>query len=177
MRSEGFPPIAATNARVLILGSLPGQTSLSLQQYYAQPRNSFWMIMGALFEAGPSRSYEERCQRLMNRGIAVWDVCAAASRKGSLDSAIESHSVQANDFAGFFSTHQQLQQLAFNGVTAATLYKQHVLPYLSADFRKLPTLVLPSTSPAHAALSLKDKLTQWQVINKKLQAAPSSRRT
>jgi hypoxanthine-DNA glycosylase len=147
-----------------------------MRQYYAQPRNSFWMIMGALFEAGPSRSYEERCQRLMDRGVAVWDVCAAASRKGSLDAAIDAHSVQANDFAGFFSVHTELRQIAFNGVTAATLFKQHVLPKLTADHRKLPTVTLPSTSAAHAALSLKDKLAQWQVITKKLQATSSGRR-
>ncbi len=175
MRSEGFPPIAAQDAKVLILGSLPGQTSLMQRQYYAQPRNSFWVIMGALFEAGPARSYEERMQRLMDRGIAIWDVCAAASRKGSLDAAIDTHSVQPNDFAAFYATHTQLRQVVFNGATAAALYKQHVLPILSAECRKLPTLVLPSTSPAHAALSLKDKLTQWQVITKKLQSNQSNR--
>src|SRR6185503_11514923 len=43
-RSVGFPPIADSRATILILGSLPGQKSLEMSQYYAQPQNGFWKI-------------------------------------------------------------------------------------------------------------------------------------
>ncbi|MGA2776460.1 MAG: hypothetical protein ABSF94_02815 [Steroidobacteraceae bacterium] len=63
--SFGFAPVCGESARILILGSLPGQTSLHRREYYAQPQNSFWRIMGALFGAGPNLSYAERVQRLI----------------------------------------------------------------------------------------------------------------
>jgi hypoxanthine-DNA glycosylase len=168
MQSVGFPPIAGPDARVLILGSLPGQTSLAEQEYYAQPRNVFWTIMGALFEAGPSRPYTDRIARLIERQVAVWDVCAGAWRAGSLDASIDPQSVKANDFVSFYAAHPHISFIAFNGAHAATLYRQHVLPTLSATERKRPSAILPSTSPTHAAMSLKDKLTEWQILTKKL---------
>ena len=103
--SKGFPPVSRADARVLILGSLPGQVSLARVQYYAQPRNAFWPIMGRLFGAAPELPYEERLERLMARGVALWDVCAEGRRPGSLDQKIDRASVAPNDFAGFLAAH------------------------------------------------------------------------
>ena len=161
MRSRGFAPIAAASARVLILGSLPGQESLRRREYYAQPRNAFWTIMGALYGAGPELGYAERGRRLIEAGLALWDVCAAADRPGSLDASIVAASVRVNDFAGFYRLHPQLVRVCFNGATAAILYRRRVLPGLPAAFAALPLAQLPSTSPAHAALSPRAKLARW----------------
>jgi hypoxanthine-DNA glycosylase len=163
-RSRGFPPIAAPDARVLVLGSLPGQVSLARRQYYAQPHNAFWRIMGALFDAGPEIDYEERAARLRGRGIALWDVCKAAVRAGSLDAAIELDTVVANDFRGFFASHPRIGHVFTNGGTATRLYRRLVLPTLPATLRALPLQALPSTSPAHASLRLAQKLEQWHAV-------------
>jgi hypoxanthine-DNA glycosylase len=162
--SAGFPPIAGANARVLILGSLPGQASLRAQQYYAQPHNAFWKIMGRLFGAGPELSYDERGRRLIASGIALWDVCAAAHRPGSLDAAIVHASVVPNDFAAFVATHAQLSRVCFNGAKAAELYRRLVLPTLPETLRPLRYETLPSTSPAHASMTFDEKLARWSVV-------------
>ena len=164
MHSQGFPPIARADARVLILGSLPGRESLRRRQYYAQPRNAFWKIMGALIDAGPELSYAERRARLRAAQIAVWDVCAAARRAGSLDSAIVATSVVANDFGRFLARHPGIGLICFNGAKAAALYRRHVLPALPQPLRELRCIVLPSTSPAYAALPLGRKLAAWAVL-------------
>ena len=74
MFSSGFAPIADPRARVLVLGTLPGQVSLLRQQYYAQPQNVFWKIMGALVGAGPELEYGPRIQRLKEHGIATMKI-------------------------------------------------------------------------------------------------------
>lgn len=174
MLANGFAPIADEQSRILILGSLPGQLSLEKSQYYAHPQNAFWAIMGTLFGAGPQRPYEERVSRLISQGVAVWDVCQEAYRPGSLDANIVPQSVVANPFADFFEHHPQIRLVAFNGAAAQQQYKRLVTPTLSAKLKKLPELVLPSTSPTHASLSLKDKMQQWSVLKKKLSQASTT---
>ena len=161
MDSRGFAPLAASDARVLILGSLPGAESLRQRRYYAQPRNAFWPIMGALFGAGPDRPYEARVLRLLARRITVWDVCKRAYRTGSLDSSIVRGSIVVNDFAAFFAGHPRLTLVCFNGATAEALYRRLVLPGLAAGAATIPLRRLPSTSPAHATLAFATKLEAW----------------
>ena len=176
MHSEGFPPIARRDARVLILGSLPGQESLRRRQYYAQPRNAFWPIMEALCGAGPSLAYRARARRLAAAGLALWDVCASAHRAGSLDASIDPKSVIVNDFATFLAAHRSIRLVCFNGRTAAALYRRHVLPALPPAHAALPMLELPSTSPAHAALRLGQKLERWRAVGAALGAPGPARR-
>ena len=156
---HSFPPIAALRARVLILGSMPGDASLAAGHYYAHPRNLFWPIMGALVDAGPALPYEARVSRLQDAGIALWDVIAECVRPGSLDARILAGSVVVNALPGFLSRHPSIELVCFNGATAESLFKRHVLPLVDAP----PTLVrLPSTSPAHASLGLPAKLDSWR---------------
>lgn len=160
--SRGFAPVVGGSPRVLVLGSLPGATSIAAGQYYAHPRNAFWIIMGEIAGAGPGLPYAERCARLVAGGIALWDVCAAARRPGSLDSAIDPASVEPNDFAGLLAAHPAIGHVAFNGAKAAELYRRLVQPSLVGAPGGLPQLVLPSTSPAHAGRSLESKLAAWR---------------
>jgi len=178
VQSQGFAPIARADSRVLILGSLPGHESLRRHEYYAQPRNAFWKIMGELIGADPELPYAVRVRRLRARRIAVWDVCAAAFRAGSLDASIVADSVIVNDFAAFFAAHRRIGLVCFNGATAHALYRRRVLPQLLGRAARLPVAVLPSTSPAHAARSLEDKLAAWQRILRPapLASTPSARR-
>jgi hypoxanthine-DNA glycosylase len=162
-KSVGFPPIARTHARVLVLGSLPGRMSLERQQYYAQPRNAFWRIVEALWGIPLALPYEERTRRLALERVALWDVCAAAVRAGSLDTAIVHHTVEPNDFAGFLARHRRIGAVCFNGAKSAELWRRLVAPTLSDRLRTLPTHVLPSTSPANQVLAFEAKLERWRV--------------
>lgn len=157
----GFPPVADDRARVLVLGSLPGQRSLQAREYYAQPQNAFWRIMGRLFGAEPSLPYEQRLERLRAGRVALWDVLAAGEREGSLDSSIVAASIVVNDFASFLACHRRIELVCFNGRTAAELYQRRVIPLLAGDRAALPSRLLPSTSPAYASLRFEQKLARW----------------
>ncbi len=157
---QAFAPIAEPDARLLILGSMPGVMSLDQQRYYAHPHNQFWPIMLDLLGLDPQLDYEARCPALTGAGIALWDVLKNCRRTGSLDSAIDRSSIVANDFNAFLESHPAITQIAFNGATAERLFRQHVLPTLKGGAP--PMLRLPSSSPANAGLSRGLKLEAWR---------------
>ena len=157
---QGFPPVSAKDARVLILGSMPGAASLQAHQYYAHPHNRFWPIMGELVGASPALPYDERLLRLRHAGIALWDVLAQCEREGSLDSAIRDDTAQANDFAGFLARHRLVHTVLFNGAKAESAWRRHVGPGLAGT--ALQYRRLPSTSPANAGTPAAAKLAAWR---------------
>lgn len=164
MTSSCFEAIAGADARVLILGTLPGAVSLAAGQYYAHSGNAFWPIMGELVGAVLTLPYEERVRRLVERRLALWDVCASAKRPGSLDAAIQSASVLPNDMAGFLLSHADVGLICFNGAKASELFRQRVLPELTALTRAIRQVTLPSTSPANRMMPFAKKLEAWRAV-------------
>lgn len=159
--ANSFPPLADCHATHLILGSMPGQASLSAQQYYAHPRNSFWPIMTRLFKWPLDLDYEARTQRLVAEGVALWDVLASCERPGSLDTAIKLDSIVCNDIAALLKTAPGIHSILFNGAAAEKLFMRHALPGLP-EASRLSLVRLPSTSPAHAAMSMEQKYQTWR---------------
>jgi len=157
-KAIGFPPIARQDARVLVLGSLPGQKSLAEQEYYAHPQNAFWPIMKEIFAI--TGSYDERCDCLMQREVALWDVLQSSVRPGSLDADIQQGTATSNDFEAFLREHPHLQGIAFNGKKAEQLFRRMVR---IEHFDHLRMIGLPSTSPAYAAMSFNGKLDAWTI--------------
>ena len=163
-RVRSFAPVASADARILILGSMPGVASLNAGQYYAHPQNRFWLIMGRLLGFDPLQTlYEQRIRYLTNAGVALWDVLQSCERSGSLDSAIRRETQVVNDFPGFLATHPNIRRIYFNGAHAEQSFRRYVRPLLP-DTTALTFIRLPSTSPAHASLSFDDKLACWRSV-------------
>ncbi len=147
----------APDARLLILGSLPGEASLAAQRYYAHPQNQFWRLVGGVIGAGlQDMAYEARLATLVTHKIALWDVVANAERQGSLDTAIRN--VTANDLAQLVASLPDLRAIAFNGQRAAKIG----LKALGPD-HAMPVLLLPSSSPAFT-LPLAAKQAAWNAL-------------
>ena len=158
-----FAPASSPSARILILGSFPGVTSLEKQQYYAYPRNSFWSIILSLLDLSDSLTYDERIATLVERNIALWDVLYSCSRSGSLDSAIESGSIVVNDFTTFFKNHPLIKAIFFNGTKAEKEFNKNVASAVNISCNVFHTL--PSTSPAMAAMTVDQKKEAWSIIS------------
>lgn len=163
MHVHSFAPIAAASSRILIVGSMPGIASLRAGEYYAHPRNSFWTIVGALLGVGPGARYERRVAALRANGIALWDVLESCTRATSLDSDIDEASIVVNDFETFFREHPRIDTVCFNGAKAESCHRRYVLPGLTG-VRAFRYHRLPSTSPAHAAMSVDDKFAAWRAV-------------
>ncbi len=159
MRKTAFPPVAAPDAKILILGSMPGEESLRRQEYYAHPRNAFWTIMGKLFGFSPDAPYCERLEALKMNRVALWDVLTACQRDGSLDAAIRNP--EPNDLQGFLQQHPRIGVIYCNGQTAYSFMKKYLATHPDI---KTPVSSLPSTSPANAAISPLNKYEIWSII-------------
>jgi hypoxanthine-DNA glycosylase len=154
----GLPPIARGDARLFILGSLPGDASLAARRYYAHPSNQFWRLLGAsLGEDLQSLDYESRLARLAGRKVGLWDVIASASRPGSLDQAIRQ--AEHNRIEQLLTGFPDLQGIAFNGSTAASIGRK----LISEIPRNLTLIDLPSSSAANTR-PFTDKMTEWAAL-------------
>lgn len=160
MPGHGLPPHFSSHPRVLILGSFPSVLSLEHQEYYGNPKNRFWAVMELLFSIPVSLSNPERTTLLTTEGIALWDVVASCERPGSADSRIRKP--VPNDIAGFVQKHPSIRMVALNGSTAGRLYQR------LCNVPDLPFVVLPSTSPAYAAMPFMEKVKAWEVLKKEI---------
>jgi double-stranded uracil-DNA glycosylase len=159
----GLPPVARPDARLFILGSLPGDASLAARRYYAHPTNQFWRLLGkAIGDELQSLTYEERLDRLAHRHIGLWDVIASANRRGSLDQAIRE--VEHNRVEHLLHDFPGLRAVAFNGSTAAAVGRK----LIGTPPPQLALIDLPSSSAANTA-RFDEKAVAWAVLGQFLQ--------
>lgn len=155
-----FKPVINQESRLIVLGSMPGIKSLNAGQYYAHPQNAFWRIMADVLGFAVDAAYVDKLTALESAGIALWDVLQACQREGSLDANITVDSQVGNDFNTLFRNYPKIQTVCFNGAKAEAYFNKAILPSLAASERRY--IRLPSTSPAHAAMTFNDKLTAWR---------------
>jgi len=154
----GLPPVARADARLFVLGSLPGDASLAAQHYYAHPTNQFWLLLGgAIGEELQPLAYEERLERLAERRVGLWDVIASANRRGSLDQAIRE--AEHNRIAHLLHDFCELRAVAFNGTTASGIGRK----LIGEPPPGLSLIDLPSSSAANTK-SLSEKASAWAVL-------------
>jgi len=166
-RKHGLAPVLGRDARVLILGSFPGEASLAAQQYYAHPRNHFWPLVGAIVgEALAEMRYRTRLAALRRHRIGLWDVIVACERRGSLDGAIRN--AEHGEIVRVQHAAPQLALVCFNGKTAARAEPA----WRSAGYA---TRILPSSSPAYTR-PFDEKLAQWMALREFVRIGPGSGR-
>ena len=94
---HGFAPVYDARSRVLVLGTLPSVKSREAAFYYGHPRNRFWAVLAAVFDAPVPQSTDEKKALLLSSGVALWDVVGQCDIRRSADSTIRN--VVPNDLA------------------------------------------------------------------------------
>ena len=154
---EGLPPIVAHGAKLLILGSIPSDRSLALQQYYGHKQNRFWPLLSYLLNEVLPNEYQLRLDLLYKHKIALWDVVHSAIRKCSSDNAIVNG--KPNDLEQFLKDNPSIECVAFNGKKASHMY--------DTCFERRKDILyfdLPSTSPANAISSIERLASAWESL-------------
>lgn len=154
---KSFAPISNSETTILILGTMPGDKSLELGEYYGHARNRFWKIIATITNNDLPITYSDKKRLLLKSKIGVWDVINTANRKGSLDSAIQD--VVQNNLDNFITKHKNLKVIGFNGQKSEALFDKYFdrksnLSYIS----------LPSTSPANARIDFDSICKIWQQL-------------
>jgi hypoxanthine-DNA glycosylase len=161
---SGLAPAIAPSARVLLLGSFPGEESLRQRQYYAHPRNHFWRLLGDVLETDlAGLPYARRLALLRRHRIGLWDIITDCERDGSLDGSIRNATLSQFDWLAKHAP--KLRVVAMNGKKAGTAQAR----LAALGYR---TLVLPSSSPAYT-LAYADKLRAWRALAAELQKSGS----
>ena len=156
-RKSSFAPIVSPDTRVLILGSLPGEASLAAGRYYAHPQNQFWRLIGGVIAQDfASLDYEARLAALNLANVGLWDTVASARREGSLDGALRE--VEGNPLGDLVATLPTLRAIGFNGATAAKIGRR------ALGETQIALIDLPSSSPAHARMSIAEKAQRWKSL-------------
>ena len=151
---KAFPPFIYADSEILILGTMPGEKSLDLQEYYGNRGNQFWRLLYALFDEELSHDYNEKRNFLKRHKIAVWDVLSHCEREGSLDSKIKNEI--PNNFRTFYKDNPHLKNVLFSSKKASAYYDKYVGRREGMHYD-----ILPSPSGANATKSFADKLKIW----------------
>ena len=153
---KAFAPIVNKDCKILLLGTMPGEKSLQVNEYYGNRGNQFWKLLFTLVGKELSYDYNKKMQLLKEYNIALWDVLEYCEREGSLDSNIKNE--KANDFEEFYKTSPSITHVFFSSKNAAAYYKKYV------GFKQdITYCILPSPSGANATKSFSEKLKEWKM--------------
>jgi TDG/mug DNA glycosylase family protein len=157
------PDVLAPGLRIVFVGINPGRVSAAARAHFANPRNDFWRLLHA---AGlTSRLYEPSEQfELLRDGIGVTNA-AYRTTPGSSD-------LRRADFAGSADRLERIAcelcpgWLAFVGKEAyrGAFGRRPALGLQPEELRETRLFVLPSTSPANAAVSWDERLRWFEKL-------------
>jgi len=153
----GLEPIYNTYSLILILGTMPGEESLRRQEYYGNPRNLFWKLIGVVTGEPAPAGYEEKKAYLQRHGIALWDMCAVCVRPGSLDSDIKEE--VPNNICAFVAAHPGIKIIGLNGGNSANMFRKYM-----GSISGVAVVELPSSSPANTRIPWEIKVEKWKYL-------------
>lgn len=148
-----FPPIINNNTQILFLGSFPSIASFEQSFYYAHPRNAFWPILEEIFNVRLETN-EAKKTFCLEKGIGLWDVIGSCERSNSSDTNLKN--CIPNDFEKLLRDYPNIRALGFTGKKSYDLFRKH---YKDLEVERV---LLPSTSPAHAAMKREEKAQSYK---------------
>ncbi|MGN0771550.1 MAG: DNA-deoxyinosine glycosylase [Christensenellales bacterium] len=146
-----FAPIIDCNSKVLVLGSVPSVKSVEQGFYYMNKYNRFWKIMSDILGVDmESMDSGAKTATLLDAGIALYDSVYKCEISGSKDSTVKV--VEATNL-DILTQGSNIQIVLCNGrLSYDTAVRYN--PKWKDKF-----VLMPSTSPANAAIS-REKLRE-----------------
>jgi TDG/mug DNA glycosylase family protein len=160
---SAIPDLLGPGLRVVLVGINPGRVSAAAAAHFANPRNDFWRLLEAS-GLTPELLCPERQAEVLRYGIGITNA-ALRTTPGSGD-------LRAADFAGSADRLARIADELRPGVMAFVGKEAYRGPFgerpaLGLQARRLGVtrlFVLPSTSPANAAVPWAERLRWFQAL-------------
>ena len=159
MEHHPFKPIIFPDSKILILGSFPSLKSFEEGFYYAHPRNQFWPLLAEVFGEDIS-SVEKKIALCKKHHLALWDSAKSLKRGNKNSSDQNLKEIEANDFKQLLSEYPSIETVLFTGKKSEAIFNK--------AYKELPVkkALLPSPSPAYAAMRFEEKLEVYKELLK-----------
>ena len=145
-------PILNDETEILVVGTYPGQISREKNQYYANPINQFWRLIGNILNINLEElDYESKIETLLQHKIGLWDTLKSCDITGSSDRNICSE--QYNNFSNLVC----VRKIVCNGKKAEKYLKHCNVPVNTEVVRVV------SSSPARA-MKFEEKVAEWEEV-------------
>lgn len=138
-----FNPVANNESKVLILGSFPSVKSREIKFYYGNKQNRFWKVLEEYFGEKVPENTDGKRAFLLAHHIALWDIVASSTIKGSSDNELIKKIDSVNDIPKLLQDFPTIQAVICNGKASYSLTTKF--------FPNISAIYLPSTSPANVS--------------------------
>ena len=163
MSESAVPDVLGSDLAVVFCGINPGRASAAAGAAFANPRNDFWRLLHAAGFTPRLLEPQEQFE-LLRFGIGLTNAARRTTRG--------SGELRARDFAGASERLEKLARTLRPGIVAfvgKAAYQGafRVRPDLGLQERALagvPLYVLPSTSPANAAVPWDERLRWFRAL-------------
>ena len=160
LQIHNIPPLYDAESKILMLGSFPSPKSREAQFFYGHPQNRYWKVLPSILGEevpGPGPEFIPVKADMMHRHhIAMWDVIGSCTITGASDTSIRD--VVPNDLTAILET-AEIRAIFTNGAKSTDLYRKYIFPVTG-----IPSIKLPSSSPANAQFSLERLTAAWQEL-------------
>lgn len=153
---HGFPPFYRESSEKLILGSFPSPKSREYGFYYGHPQNRFWKVLSIVYDEETPKTIDDKKLFLTRHGIALWDSIEECDIIGASDSSIR-NPIPCD--IPFLLSQTHVRKIFSTGKASLDYYNRLILPKTG-----IPSIYLPSTSPANAAFSLEMLVQSYSMI-------------
>jgi hypoxanthine-DNA glycosylase len=153
-----WEPLCDKYSKILILGTIPSPKSREMGFYYGHPQNIFWKTLAFVLGVDePPYDVPARRAFALKHRVALWDVLHACDIEGASDNSIKNP--VPNKFAPLLA-RTQIHAIFTTGRKGTDLFAE-----LCATEAGMPSIYLPSTSPANRATQAKPVFMQlWTQV-------------
>lgn len=163
-KAVGFPPLMCENPEILILGTIPGKSSIDAGEYYHDNSNRMWRLLARLCGEELPSDYVGKKAMIARHHIVIWDYYKTVTRLDSTDKGIKFG--DTNELAPLLVNNPSLNTIAINGYGKYKEFGASLQEIVSQCFpcRRIRVLRLPETSGLNAAWNLDRLYEEWKII-------------